>query len=532
MKPSSSSEHDEQDREVIRLLEELGAFKPAYPPELLTARRAAFLAQVERLTTPDINEELSAGDQEIVHILGNLKSVQAEYPPDLLAARRSALLQQMQQTGAPSVWDELRGSIQRIFQSKTRIPTVSLSGFLRVSLVIGSLIAAFLGSLVFGRTQQASQLFPSRGDTAPTSISTRALPANPGEVTLLICKPDDPTPGCLPGELDPGQDIADAGKGTARPAVSSEAQASPDGVHKAAYVNDGQVGASWVSNRPDGWIKIDLGQVTTINTVSLQQGSSAAPEEDNPGQFVIAVALSDVYTDGDSSNDYMEYAQIFDSEQTGFGGRVSQAETIRTQFSPVQARYVKITFEKAGAAIEEVGVFMTEPPVLAKQPTHTPRGDVPGITLTPTELTTLSPIATATSVSTGLPPDTAVPTSTDTATLADTPTPAPTNTLPPADIATPVPTDPLPTVAPPTAIPPIVQPPPVSTEPIVVTGSDQTLTFTCNGNAAEIRGHANTVTLLGSCSSITVTGNGNHVFWQSGSPVITNRGMDNIILQL
>src|SRR5687768_12793852 len=119
MKPSTSSEHDEQDREVIRLLEELGAFKSAYPPELLTARRAAFLAQVERLTTADINEELSARDQEIVHILGNLKSVQAEYPPDLLAARRSALLRQMEQAGAPSVWDKLHGSIQRIFQSKT-----------------------------------------------------------------------------------------------------------------------------------------------------------------------------------------------------------------------------------------------------------------------------------------------------------------------------------------------------------------------------------------------------------------------------
>jgi hypothetical protein len=66
----------------------------------------------------------------------------------------------------------------------------------------------------------------------------------------------------------------------------------------------------------------------------------------------------------------------------------------------------------------------------------------------------------------------------------------------------------------------------------VVTGADQTLTFTCNGNTVEIRGHANTITLLGSCSSITVTGNGNRVFWQFGSPVITNRGKDNIILQL
>jgi hypothetical protein len=85
----------------------------------------------------------------------------------------------------------------------------------------------------------------------------------------------------------------------------------------------------------------------------------------------------------------------------------------------------------------------------------------------------------------------------------------------------------LPTVAPPT-----VEPSPVSTEPIVVTGNDQNLTMTCYGNAVEIRGHVNTVTLLGSCSSITVTGNGNWVFWEFGSPVITDRGTDNIIRQL
>ena len=55
--------------------------------------------------------------------------------------------------------------------------------------------------------------------------------------------------------------------------------------------------------------------------------------------------------------------------------------------------------------------------------------------------------------------------------------------------------------------------------------------FTCSGNEAIIRGHANTITLLGSCSSITVTGNGNVVYWESGSPVIVNQGQDNIISQ-
>jgi hypothetical protein len=82
-----------------------------------------------------------------------------------------------------------------------------------------------------------------------------------------------------------------------------------------------------------------------------------------------------------------------------------------------------------------------------------------------------------------------------------------------------------------TAIPPTIQPPPASSGTILITDNDQTLTFTCNGNAVEVRGNANVITLLGSCSSITVRGNGNQVYWQSGTPVITNTGNENIISQ-
>jgi len=88
-----------------------------------------------------------------------------------------------------------------------------------------------------------------------------------------------------------------------------------------------------------------------------------------------------------------------------------------------------------------------------------------------------------------------------------------------------------PTAIPPTAVPPTVQPPPASSGTIIVTDNDQTLTFTCNGNAVEVRGNANVITLLGSCASITVRGNANQVYWQSGSPVITNTGNENIIQQ-
>lgn len=84
----------------------------------------------------------------------------------------------------------------------------------------------------------------------------------------------------------------------------------------------------------------------------------------------------------------------------------------------------------------------------------------------------------------------------------------------------------------PTLIPPTAPPqPPASSGTILITDNGQTLTFTCNGNAVEVRGNANTITLLGSCSSITVKGNDNVIYWQSGSPVITNTGNKNTIIQ-
>ena len=73
--------------------------------------------------------------------------------------------------------------------------------------------------------------------------------------------------------------------------------------------------------------------------------------------------------------------------------------------------------------------------------------------------------------------------------------------------------------------------PPASSGPILITDNDQTLTFTCNNNEVEVRGNANVITLLGACSSITVKGNGNRVYWQSGSPVITDTGNENVISQ-
>jgi len=500
------------------------------------------MAQIDRLKNAEAEEELAPRDQEIVRLLEKLESATVEYPADLLAARRSAFVQQIERVGAVSLLDQLRLSIQRIFQYKPVIPTLPMPR--RTSLVAAVLmVAALIGSLLFTRT----------GPTFSTSLSqaavqpTRVLPAAYHESALVICKPDDQAPLCSPRELDSSPDLAEQGNGAAQPAVSSEARSSEGAADQAANVNDGRSDTSWVSNGPDSWIKIDLGKVRTLNSVTLEEGSS---RDNDPGQFVIAVALSDFYSDGNSSNDYHAYAQVFDSAGAGFSNTVSQTDTVRTLFPAVKARFVKITFEKANAAIREVGVFMVQPPVLAVHPTRTHAENAPEASapLLPTNTILTIDAGILYPSGTQLPAETLIPFPTDksvpnlgaTSGPANTPIPLSTLTQPPLATSTPVPTNSLPPDTPiplatlgtlPTDIPPTVQAPPASPAPIIITSSNQNLTFVCDGNAVEVRGHTNTVTLLGSCSSITVVGSDNQVFWQFGSPVITNKGNGNVISQ-
>ena len=522
----NDSEHDEPDRDIIGILREIGKVKATYPEERLAARRAAFLEHVERLRTVELDGESSAEDQEVVRLLGNLKSAEADYPPELLAAQRSAFLRQLETAGQMSLLDRLRVFIQAIFPSNTTTPTSPLAGLRRLSPAIAGLVAALLiGTLFLSRAEQT--LSPSQ----PSATTTPLSPTSSGDVAIAICTPADQTVSCPSGQLGPRQDLADTENGLAQPAVSS--QSAMDGVHAAAYVNDGRSSTSWVSKSADSWVKIDLGKVKTINAVSLQKGSLGTSQASDPGQFVIAVAISDVYADGNSSKDQSEYAQVFSSEQTGFSGTVSGAEKILTQFPPVKARFVKITFEKAGAEIQEAGVFLMPPSVLAERPTRKPPGESPELTTPPLGTNTDSLVGTPMESTTAMPGDTPLPTFMNTLPPEGTSTPLPTDTLLPA--ATPLPADPLLSDTPiplPTEAPATIQASPISTDPIIVTGHDQTLTYICNGNAVEIRGHANTVILLGSCSSITVTGNRNQVFWEFGSPLITDQGKDNLISQL
>jgi hypothetical protein len=502
--------------QVIQLLGKLKSAHAEYPPELLASRREAFIAQIEQNNTGHVPEESPSRDQ-VIELLGNLKSAGAEYPLELLSARRAAFVAQIQQRnreaaqaerlpahngsifkffdrlksveieyplklwsarrsvfvaqirdGKMSVLDALRSTIHNMFHGKRKDPVASAFSFRRTSMILVTLLlAAFMGSLAYESRQPLAEVFESvlpQQEGSPSS--PLAATTSTGEVAQVICKPGYLPPLCLAQEFDQSQDLSFPGNGSARPAVAKDTIPGHSRVHQAAYVNDGLYGpgASWISNSAYSWIKIDLGDVRTINTVTFGRDRLGNLNDGDPGQFVIAVALNDnVYADGNSHNDSLEYTQVYDSEEAGFDGIISGPETIEARFDPIQARFVKITFENAGTAVDEIEAFMIQPFGFASGPTQRPRDTLVPASFTPIPTNTLAPSRTPTLIPTNTLIPTRTPTlipthtpfPTDTATPRPTNTPRPTHTPRPTN--TDVPTD---TPEPPTDTP---EPPPTDT---------------------------------------------------------------------
>lgn len=438
----------------IQHFESLKFTRAEYPSELLAARRAAFIELVGQHSKADVPEELPQ-DLEFVQLLKNLKPVEAEYPSKLMVARRVAFKRQIAAVGRVSVLEALRISLRNLFLHKPKILSLPTMNMMRTALVVAVLmLAVVVGSLLENREQAASPS-PQAQVAGPGAIFTTTGTEGTAPV---VCKPGYLPPLCLMKEFDKSQDLTFPGNGEARPAVAKDTLPGYSGVHKPAYVNDGLYGpgASWISNSPYSWIKIDLGKSTTINTVAFGRDRLGNFNDRDPGQFIIAVALSDnVYADGNSNNDFTEYTEVFDSEQVGFDGIVSGSETIRAQFSPVTARFIKITFANPGTAVDEVEVFMDKSPKLTKYPTKVPKEGQPGIP------------STAMPVNTALPTKTLMPALTDTPVPMDTSTPVPNTPVPtetalppPPPTDTPVPAD---TAVPPPTDPPAPPPQPTDT---------------------------------------------------------------------
>ena len=445
-----------QEQEIIKNLESLKSLEPEYPSELLAARRAAFMAQVLQRG----EEALAAQDQRVINLLESLKSAKVEYPPRLLAARRTAFVRQIVGWGGLSLLEALRAAIR---SKLTYVPKVSLAPMMQVmrtSLVVaGIIMAAFVGSLMGNRN-----LF---SPTPTENEISRPLPVSATStqgLVMTICKPGYLPPLCLAEGSDNRENLTFQGNGVARAAVAKDTLPGFDGTHHAAHVNDGLYGngASWISNSAYSWIKIDLGKLTDINTVAFGRDRLGNYNDRDPGQFTIAVALSDnVYADGNSSRDSIEYTLVYDSERAGFDGSVSTAETVQAYFGSVTARFVKITFTNPGTAIDEVEVFLVQPTLLVSdrpfertkdKPSRDTSTDIPIYIST----NTLQPTRIPTDIPTNTPQPTDIPTNTpqptDTPPPTRTPTDIPTNTPQPTDTPPP-PTD-LPTLTdPPTFIP-------------------------------------------------------------------------------
>lgn len=442
-----------EEQKVIEHLENLGAAQAEYEPQLLAARRAGFAAQIKQ---KKIQAE-ETKEQEVVQLLEGLRSGQVEYPAQMLSARRTAFLKAVAKRRQISRWEAFRTRLQTAWIALSGAFQPSMRRTIYATLVLAAI--AFVASIGTLRKTLPEQL---HGVSQAFTFSTNVAPAN----ATPICDASSAS-SCLSALNTLSQNLSSQRNGFARAAVAKD---GASGNHQAAFANDGLYnGSSWVSQSPYSWLKIDLGKVTLINTVAISLGGNTGKA---PGEFIVSTALADnVYANGDSSNDSIEFQQVYDSKSARLIGDATHAGTVIAYFAPVNARYIKITFANPGTTVNEVEIFMSTSISLVgsnqsknnngksevddvAQPTNTV---IP--TFTPTTIPTNTPF----------PTNTWTPTPTNTLPPTPTPSPVPTDTLVPTDTPTPLPTDTLEPTSTPTDIPPTDTPQPPDTSTPVPT---------------------------------------------------------------
>src|SRR5215212_5074782 len=164
MKKRASSSKDQH---ITQILRDLESIRSQYPPELLAARRAAFIDQVAQHTQIENMEEWAPENQPIIEHLMNLRSMQVEYPPKLLNARRSAFKRQLAQRERVRVWVSLRSAVQNGFARLSGTSPAPSVSRMRISLVLaGIAFAAFAGFLLQEGRHETINVPPS-----PNAIS-------------------------------------------------------------------------------------------------------------------------------------------------------------------------------------------------------------------------------------------------------------------------------------------------------------------------------------------------------------------------
>jgi len=414
MKSTPSS----QDQEIFKLLDALKAVKAEYPPELLAKRRTAFMVQLALSEKFSVQHFHPPEDEQIIEILENLKAVRAEYPSILMAKQRSAFLSQASKRRKVGWIETLSSAIKSKFSTNPKALAASTTSEVRIQFIVASILAAAcIGIFLYGFRDQFMAFTRSHQAGGETSQFVSVVPTATYEITKTTCKLDSPSAQCLTHGFVKGPD--------------------PD---------------SWVSKSTDNWIKIDTGQAATIHMVELDRVRMDNSKE----EFTISVALSED-----------QYKVVYDSRTDKYAGIVSEPDKIQVSFTPVLARYVKVTVTDPGMTINEVRAFaVVQPPPPDQLIENTQKPPLPTVTSskTPLPTKTVTPVPTRTPTSTPTSTPSRTPTATPTNTPSITPTATSTNT--PLPTNTPEPTNtPLPTNTPePTNTPlPTNTPEPTST---------------------------------------------------------------------
>lgn len=191
--------------------------------------------------------------------------------------------------------------------------------------------------------------------------ASEIVPASPA-VGAVYCVPSPfSTPNCNGLDYTNAANLALSSPGGAKSAVTQATYA--DGavpIHQPAWLNDGVYGngSSWIGVGPNNWMKVDLGAPHMIDRIRVGRDRTCAFDDRDPGRIRVLVALDDsVYANGNDGGDLAEYAEVFDSLDAGYSGQLIFAETVEVRFAPVQARFVKVTVENEGAAIDEVEIM-------------------------------------------------------------------------------------------------------------------------------------------------------------------------------
>jgi hypothetical protein len=207
------------------------------------------------------------------------------------------------------------------------------------------------------------------GESCANTGAVSAVEAPPVGAVYCTSLTTTAIPNCNIQAFDQAGNLAQVSPTGAKPAVASSTIA--DGaldIHLPANLNDGHYGngSSWIPNQGASWIKIDLGSVQSVGRVRFGRDRLAGFSDRPTGRVKVALALADdVYANGNSSNDALEYAQVFDSAGSDYSGELAKGETVELTFAPRLARFIKLSIELDGACIDELEVFAGTGPACA-----------------------------------------------------------------------------------------------------------------------------------------------------------------------